>query len=75
MNQPGNWKTRIYIMGVLGGAAFGLISAYLFARAAEEDAAHNDGQPRQLPTTALIGLVLSALGLARQIAEAGKPKK
>jgi hypothetical protein len=39
MNQPGNWKTRIYIMGVLGGAAFGLISAYLFARAAEEDAA------------------------------------
>lgn len=73
--QSSNWKTRSYIIGVIGGAVFGLVVAALYARSAEEDANRNDGKPPQIPTTALIGLALSALGLARQIAEAGRPKK
>lgn len=75
MNRSSNWKTRSYVLGVIGGAVFGLVAAALYARAAEEDAARHNGKPPQIPTTTLIGLVLSALGLARQIAEAGKPKK
>ena len=73
--QSSNWKTQSYAIGVIGGAVFGLLVAALYARAAEEDAARNDGKPPSIPTTALIGVVLSALGLARQIAEAGRPKK
>jgi hypothetical protein len=61
-------------MGVLAGALFGLAAAVLYSRAAEEEIARS-GKPQQIPTTALIGLLLSALGLARQIAEAGKPRK
>ena len=75
MKQTSNWKTRSYAIGVVGGAVFGLVIAVLYARAAEEEAARNDGKPPQIPTTALIGLALSALGLARQITEAGRPKK
>jgi NhaP-type Na+/H+ or K+/H+ antiporter len=74
MKSSSNWKTRSYAIGAIGGAVFGLIVAVLYARAAEEDAAR-DGKPPQIPTTALIGLALSGLGLARQIAEAGRPKK
>ena len=75
MKQVSDWKTRSYAIGVIGGAVFGLVIAALYTRAAEEDAIRNDGKPPQIPTTALIGLALSALGLARQITEAGRPKK
>jgi H+/Cl- antiporter ClcA len=70
-----SWKTRAYLIGILGGAFFGFVSAYLYSRAAEEDAARHNGKPQQLPTATIIGVALSALGLARQIAEAGKPRK
>ncbi|HLV36678.1 MAG TPA: hypothetical protein VKY59_16260 [Spirillospora sp.] len=70
-----SWKTRAYLIGILSGAFFGFVSAYLYSRAAEEDAARHNGKPQQLPTTTIIGVALSALGLARQIAEAGKPRK
>ena len=73
--QSSNWKTQSYVVGVISGAVFGLLVAALYARAAEEDASRHDGKPPSIPTTALIGVVLSALGLARQIAEAGKSKK
>ncbi len=75
-NQPaGNWKTQVYGIGVVGGALFGLLAAYLYARAADESAQRNAGRPDAIPTVQLIALLLSALGLIRQIAEAGKPKK
>lgn len=74
-SQTNSWKTRAYAIGILGGAFFGFVSAYLYARAAEEDALTNEGKPQKLPTATLIGVALSALGLARQIAEAGKPRK
>ncbi len=69
-----NWKLRTYGMGLLGGTVFGLIAAYLYARAAEEDVAQG-GKPQQLSTAQLIGLALTTLGLIRQIAESGKVKK
>lgn len=69
-----NWKTRVYAMGVMVGALMGFISAYLFARAAEENS--ENGKPQQIPTGTLLGLLLSAMSLMRQIAESGKqPKK
>lgn len=70
----GSWKTKAYGMGVIGGALFGLLAAYLYARAADEGGQHNGGSPSSIPTGTLIGMVLSALALARQIAEAGKRK-
>lgn len=70
-----NWKTQIYGMGMVGGALFGLLAAFLYARAADEGAQRNAGKPEAIPTVQLIALLLSALGLIRQIAEAGKPKK
>lgn len=73
--QPSSWKTQAYVIGVVGGALFGLIAALLYSRAAEEDTARAGGKPQQIPTTTLLGLLLSALGLVRQIAEAGRPKK
>lgn len=74
MNQENreNWKRNIYVMGLALGAAFGLITAHLFARAAEEN---EDGKPPKIATTTLVGLLLSVLSLIRQIAESGKKKK
>lgn len=68
------WKTQVYIIGALLGTAFGFISAYLYARAAEEELARTGGKP-QLSTTQIIGLLLTGLGLIRQISESGKPVK
>jgi len=66
-----DWKKRSYLTGALAGVTFGLLSAYLYTRAAEEE---GDG-PNPMSTMQLIGLILSALSLIRQIAESGKPPK
>lgn len=71
-----NWKLQVYGMGVLAGAICGLVSAYLYSRAAEEDLNQlGAGKPAPMSTAQLIGLLLTTLGLVRQIAEAGKTKK
>lgn len=70
-----NWKTQVYVMGAALGTLFGLVSAYLYARAADEDATRRGGKPERIPTGQLIGLVLTALGIIRQISELGKPNK
>ena len=74
-NQTSNsqeWRTRTYVMGAFLGAGMGLLSAYLFNRAAEEN---EEGKPHPIPTGTLLTLVLSVITLIRQIAESGKPKK
>ncbi len=73
--QQDNWKLQTYGVGLIGGALFGLLSAYLYARAAEEDALRSGSRPQQITTGQLIALLLTSLGLIRQIAEAGKAKK
>lgn len=70
--QDQNWRTRSYIAGVSIGAAMGLLSAYLFNRAADES--EGDEAPR-ISTGALLGLLLSMMALIRQITEAGKSRK
>jgi len=74
-NEKSNWKPRIYLMGAAVGGIFGFISAYLYARAAEENTQKDDGEPEAIPTGQLITVLLAALGLARQIAEMGKPPR
>jgi hypothetical protein len=74
-NEPAaNWRQQTYVIGAAAGTLFGLLAAYLYARAASEDA-QRSGKPRSLGTGELIGLGLAALGLIRQIAEMGKPSQ
>lgn len=69
-----SWKSRTYINGAIIGLAVGALGAYLYARAAEEDAERNGGVPSKIPTAQLLSIALAVLGLIRQIAEAGKKK-
>ena len=70
------WKTRAYTLGAVAGLAFGLIAAYLFARAAEEEGAENGArQPEKIKTTRLMSVSLAALALMRQITELGRKDK
>lgn len=74
--SPPDWKTKVYIGGILAGALFGLITSYLYARAAEEEYKGGDkAQPRSPSTGELVTLALAGLGLVRQISELGKPPK
>ena len=70
-NQPA-WKSQTYVTGVAAGALFGLVAAYMYSRAAEEDAQRNGGAPNTVSTGEVIGLGLAALAMVRQIAEMGK---
>ena len=70
-NQSG-WKSQTYVTGVAAGALFGLVAAYMYSRAAEEDAQRNGGAPNSVSTGEVIGLGLAALAMVRQIAEMGK---
>lgn len=73
VNRDDSWKSRTYVMGFILGAAVGLMSAYLFVRSAEENP--ETGRPEPIQTGTLITLVLAILGLMRQIAESGKPRR
>lgn len=74
-NQP-EWKTRAYTLGAVVGLAFGLIAAYLFARAAEEESAESGNKaPEKIKTTRLMSVSLAALSLMRQITELGRREK
>lgn len=71
-DQGLSWKSRTYFLGTMMGGIMGLLSAYLFARAAQEN---EDEHPPKIATGTLISVLLAALGLMRQIAESGKQKK
>ncbi|MFN8373691.1 MAG: hypothetical protein U0694_12565 [Anaerolineae bacterium] len=71
--QPdSNWKTRAYLMGTLVGTVFGVLSAYLYTRAAEEDTRAGGTAEKRIQTGDLIGLGLAILGIVRQVTELGK---
>ena len=64
-----NWKTQVYLIGAVFGLVLGLLSAYLYVRAAEENnQAHS--KPK-LRTGDAMKLTLGVLGLVRQIADLG----
>ncbi|MDE2952213.1 MAG: hypothetical protein OXT68_15790 [Chloroflexota bacterium] len=68
-------KTRVLILGVGFGAIVGLISSYLYTRAAEENDNSDSAAPRTVSTGQLLAILLAILGVVRQVAELGKPKK
>ena len=74
-NDGKSWKSQVYVIGAAVGSLLGLVSAYLYARAAEEEAERKGGKPDKIPTSQLLTLGLAALGLIRQITELGKPPK
>ena len=67
-------KTRIIVIGAGLGALLGLISSYLYAKAAEENSDEEAGPGGSISTGQLLAVLLTVLGLVRQIAELGKPK-
>lgn len=67
-DQTDSWKLRTYVVGVLVGAGLGFLSAYLFAKEAEDD------EPPEVAPSTLLGLALSVLALVRQIGESAKKK-
>lgn len=77
-NQPEtskvNWKTKTYLLGAILGSVMGFLSAYLFAKEAEDPDEDKESAP-DIPPTAMLGLALSILGVVRQIAETGRKKK
>ena len=68
-------RTRIIIMGAGIGAILGLISSYLYAKSAEEQAEGEGGNASSVSTGQLLAVLVAIIGLVRQIAELGKPKK
>jgi NhaP-type Na+/H+ or K+/H+ antiporter len=70
-----DWKKKTFLKGIFGGAALGALSAYLYARAAEESLEEGEGEPEGMNTAQVLSLSLAAMGLLRQFVESGKPKK
>ena len=68
-------KARIIVAGAALGAMLGLLSSYLYTRAAEENGNPEAGAPGSVSTGQALAVLLAILGLVRQIAELGKPKK
>jgi uncharacterized membrane protein len=68
-------KNRIMLTGIGIGAVFGLISSYLYARAAQENDNPDAGKPESISTGQLLTLLLAILGVVRQVSEMGKPAK
>ncbi len=69
INVDPDWRTRIYAVGGAMGAALGLLSAYLYVRAAEEQ--HTDLAPEPPTTGDTVRLGISLLAIIRTITEWG----
>jgi hypothetical protein len=72
--EPKNWKQPIYAMGAGLGTLFGLVAAYMYTRAAEEDVT-TVGRAERVSTGDVLGLGLAGLAIIRQITELGHGPK
>ena len=72
---PTEQRTRNLMLGVGMGAICGLIASYLYSRAAEEHDDSDTGAVRSISTGQWLAVLLAVLGVIRQVAELGKPKK
>ncbi len=73
--KPQVEKGRILLTGLGLGALVGLLSSYLYARAAEEHADSEAGAAASISTGQALAVLLAVLGVVRQIAALGKPEK
>lgn len=73
MNDNANWKVQTYVRGSVIGLLVGIAAAYLYTRAAEENAHH--GQVTAVGAGDIVKVSLSILGLVRQITELGSSSK
>lgn len=75
-NEVESRPQRLITGGLVGGF-FGLIAAYFYSRAIEDDVRQNGVQRNPISTGEIIGLGLALLALLRQVSEMGRsaPKK
>jgi hypothetical protein len=66
------WKAQAWAIGSVAGALFGLVAAYFYSRAAEDDAIRNGNQPNRVSTGEVLGLLVAGVAMIRQITEMGK---
>ena len=71
-DRTANWKMRSYLMGAAAGLLVGLLSAYFFARASEENGTQSPGR---IKTMDALKLAVTLLGILRQITDLGADKK
>jgi hypothetical protein len=76
INDPKARPQRLIIGGIIG-SLFGLLGAYFYSRAVEDDVRQNGTQRNPVSTGEIIGLGLAVLALLRQVSEMGRsaPKK
>ena len=65
---------RLFIISAGLGALIGLLSSYLYTRAADEQGEGEAGGA-SLSAGQVLAVLVAIIGLVRQIAELGKPKK
>ncbi len=67
--EEGDWRPKVYMLGGLIGVALGLLSAYLYVRAAEEQG--GDPHPEPPGPGDAVRLGISLLSIVRTITEWG----
>lgn len=70
-------RPQRFLIGGLVGSLLGLLAAYFYTRASEDDVRQNGVQRNPVSTGEIIGLGLALLALLRQVSEMGRsaPKK
>jgi len=66
--RNGDWKPRVYVVGGAAGVIFGLLAAYFYARASEENMLDH---PPRIKTMDAIKLGVALLALVREITDLG----
>ena len=67
-------RRQVYAIGAAAGLLFGLVSAYVFNRAAGDTNQPVEAGLNRVKTSDLVTLSLAAIAFVRQIAEVGRPE-